>query len=325
MRSISSGRGLLATLMPCALAVACSDPELASELDTDGPPEVVEVAIGNQGASVDPNGNALESATYCRDGEEYKVSTFYCPLRRDDTNTPIAGERMFAMIEDARPIDWYASFVFQELLDPDIEDVDGLANGTALAETDPFILTCAGVEQEYIGWYDPSGNHLSYPAGPRLVAQRANFVATGTECEVALREGVVTDKDGEDVPSDQLGPYPFKIAPLSVAASTPGDEEQGVALDTAIEIAFNAPIAFDTLGALITVSTGNTPIAGELSVFVDPDTEVESPEIIVFTPAAPLEPNTSYTIDVADGITDIAGGGLVQEMPFTATFMTGEE
>jgi Bacterial Ig-like domain len=326
MRKISRARGPLATLVPFALAAACGDPELASELDSEGPPEVVEVAVSNETASFDPNGNNWESATFCRDGEDYKVSTFYCPLMRDNTNAPIQGMRVFEMVDDARPIGWYASFVFTELLDGDIEDVEGLEGGTALAASDPFILTCGGVEQEYIGWYDPTGNHLSYPAGPRLVAQGADFVATGSECEVALRDGVVVDKDGEAVPSDQLGPYAFVIAPLSVAATTPADMDEGVTSDSTIDVAFNAPIDFDTAGTRITVSTGGTPIAGAFSVFVDPDTEEESPEIITFTPDSPLAPNTSYTIEVADGITDIAGGALDQgDTPFTASFVTGEE
>lgn len=346
MRTISSGRGLLATLMPCALALACSDPELASELDPDGPPEIVEVAVSNESANFDPNGNNLESATYCRDGDEYKVSTFYCPLRRDDTNTPIPGRREFETIEDATPMGWYTGFVFTELLDGDIEDVDGLADGTALAASDPFILTCGGVEQEYTGWYDSSGNHLSYPAGPRLVAQIANFVATGSECEVALREGVVVDKDGDAVPSDQLGPYQFKIAAMSVSESSPENEAEGVALDTVIEVSFNAPVDFegtidgtdritvnidpefgeDEDGNRVPIAGTGTPIAGTLSVkSEEEDGEVTvSPEIMVFTPATVLEQETTYSVDVTDGVEDIAGGALAQgDAPFVAAFTTG--
>ena len=215
MHSITRAGGLLATLMPCALGVACSDPELASDLDTEGPPEVLEVNVASETAPGDPNGNAIEAATYCRPGDQYKVNTLYCPLRRNSENKPIAGAREVASpVMDATPAGWHARFIFSELIDPSIEELietDGVITGS-LAQSQPFVLTCGGAEVPYDGWYDPTGNHLSYPPGPSLVAQPLDFIATGTMCEVALRDGVVTDKGGDDVPGDHLGPYEFGIA-----------------------------------------------------------------------------------------------------------------
>jgi Bacterial Ig-like domain len=318
------------TLMPVLLAAACGDPELASELDSEGPPEVLEVNVASESAPTDPNLNAIEAATFCRPGEEFKVNTLYCPLDRDEENAPIPGARAVdGPVVDATPMAWHARFIFSELIDPSIEeliDTDGVITGS-IAAADPFVLTCGGAEEPYEGWYDPTGNHLSYPPGPGLVVFANNFIATGTACQVSLRDGVVTDKDGEGVPGDHLGPYDFSIAPLSVGASTPEDATEGVAVDINVEIAFNAPINLDTTDTLIVlVDADGNPVAGTLDFKRDPKTdEITNEEIIVFNPDADLAPGVAYTVTVDDGIEDIAGGLLAQEEPFTASFTTAAE
>jgi hypothetical protein len=328
MHSITRAGGLLATLMPCVLGVACSDPELASDLDTDGPPEVLEVNVSSETAPGDPNGNAIEAATFCRPGDEFKVNTLYCPLRRNSENKPIPGARELASpIEDATPMGWHVRFIFTELLDPSIEELvetDGVISGS-IAASQPFVLSCDGNELPYEGWMDPTGNHLSYPPGPSLVVHATEFIATGTACQVSLVEGVVTDKDGDAVPGDQRGPYEFSIAPLTVGESSPEDGTDGVAVDTAIEISFNAPITLDSTNTRIVVLDGDTEVPGVTSFKLDPKTgEVSNEEIIVFTPDADLAPGTEYTVTVADDIADAAGGLLAQDEPFTATFTTAE-
>jgi len=325
---ISRARGLLASLMPVAVVAACGDPELASELDSEGPPDVVEVNVASESADTDPNGNAIEAATYCRPGEEYKVSNFYCELERDDENKPIPGDRAVdGPILDATPIDWHVRFIFTELLDPSIEelvDTDGVISGS-IADSQPFVLTCGGEELVYEGWLDTTGNHLSYPPGPSLVVHATEFIATSSACQVSLAEGVVTDKDGEAVPEDQRGPYDFSIAALAVGESVPEDGTEGVAVDADIEISFNAPIALGTTNDLIVVAADDVPVPGTLAFKTDEKTgEVSNEEIIVFTADADLAAGTEYTITVTDGIEDAAGGLLEQEEPFVATFTTAE-
>jgi hypothetical protein len=314
--------------MPVALVAACSDPELASELDSEGPPDVVEVNVASESAPGDPNGNAIEAATYCRPGEEFKVNTLYCPLRRNSENKPIPGARELAgPVLDATPMGWHVRFIFTELLDPSIEELvetGGVISGS-IAASQPFVLSCNDTELVYEGWLDPTGNHLSYPPGPSLVVHATEFVATGSACQVSLAGGVVTDKDGEAVPSDQRGPYDFSIAPLAVGESSPEDGTEGVAVDADIEVSFNAPIGLDSTNDLIVVAAGDTPVTGTLDFKRDAKTgEVSNEEIIVFNPDADLAAGTEYTITVADGIADAAGGLLAQDEPFTATFTTAE-
>jgi hypothetical protein len=325
--SISRARGLLATLAPFALAAACGDPELTSNLDSEGPPDLVEVNVVNQTAATDPNGNAIESATYCRPGDEFKVNTFYCPLARDDEDAPIPGDRAVEVpVADARPLDWHVRIIFTELLDPDVEDlveVGGNAVGS-LAETQPASLRCGGAPIPYDGWYDPTGNHLAFPPGPSLVVTPGEFVATSTSCEISIVDGAVTDKVGEAVPADQLGPYEFAIASLGVTGSSPADGSEGVAVDSIVEIGFNAPIDIDSVADGVVLTTGGTEVVGTIDYKQDPETEEVTSTVLTFTPDAVLAASTSYTVTVIDGITDIAGGALAQKEPFSATFTTGE-
>ena len=324
MRTITRACGLLAILVPLALGAACSDPELASELDTEGAPEVLEVNVRSETAPTDPNGNAIEAATYCRPGDEFAVSVFYCPLERDSENKPIQGDReVDSPIMDATPIGWHVRVIFAELLDPDVEDlveVDGVITGS-LAGTQPFTLRCGGVDIEYDGWYDPTGNFLSYPPGPSLVATPIDFIASGTaDCEIEV--GDVIDKDGDAVPSDQRGPYAFGIAALSVQ-SDPEDAAEGIDPAAPIVLQFNAPIDLATVADRITVNDGTADVTFTVNFLTDPKTgEVSDESAVVVTPDAPLTAATMYTVTVDAGIADIAGGPLNEAVTFT--FTTGE-
>ena len=331
MRSTWRACGLLPALTALAVGAACSDPDLPSELNEEGPPEVVEVNVRTESAVVgdgDPTGlQAGESATFCRDGDEYRVNLVYCPEARDANNTPRPGIRAIAEVADANPNDWYVRIIFDELLDPSVEDLITDADGTTtghINRTQPVVLRCGGVELAYDGYYEPSGNHLSYPPGPGLVVDPNEFIATGTQdCEVTIVE--LTDKDGETVESGQVGPYSFGIAPLRVSTTDPADESTGIGLDAEVQVVFNAPIDLETVGDFITLADadGNEVEVEEANYLLDDEGQVSDTTVVVLTPTAPLAPDTAYTVTVADGIADIAGGALVQEEPFTATFTTG--
>jgi hypothetical protein len=346
MRSFRRALGLLAASAPLALAVACADPDLKSELVTEGPPEVTEVNVLSEGMILaDPTFLRLgEAATFCREGD-YKVNNVYCPEARDETMKPIEGERGTDPVLDVMPYaaalgmedftaggmlpNWHVRFVFDELLDPSvetIEEVDGLMFGS-LAETQPVDISCEGADLTYDGFYDPSGNHLSYPPGPGLVVQVTDFVATSSSCEVSIVSGAVTDKDGESVPSNQAGPYEFGIAPLAIYSTAPADTEEGVATDAPITIELNAPIDLDSVAAAITFEDeGGTAVPFTVQyALADP----EFPEagtldnIVELVPNAPLDPTAMYTVTINSGIADIAGGELTTD-PVVIGFTTGE-
>jgi hypothetical protein len=365
MRSFRTASRLLATAL-LTLGAACSDPELASDLQPEGDPHVVEVNVYSEGSVfglTDPSGFGLllgEAATFCRQGTEFKVNSNYCPEARDEIGAPIRGEREVAPLMDVVPYSqqfgsatfWHVRIIFDELLDPDIEDpiMDDMGNIVAwtIAETQPVELTCGGVDVAYDGFYDPSGNWLTFPPGPALVVQATEFVATGTaDCEVSLKDGAVTDKDGNEVPSDELGPYTFGLAPLTLYGTDPTDSgdpampSSGVDPAGSIFLNFAAPVDVTTIASRITFedSEGN-PVPFTVTEIDPLDPEMtpvpEEDRIFIFiVPDAPLDENTVYTVTIAseegDAITDIAGGELVLFDPATGeptttntiTFQTG--
>ena len=335
MRTYRAVTALLAAAASCALTVACSEPGLSSDLQTEGPPEVVEVNVLSEGSvfgDTDPDGLLLgEAATYCRPGERYKVHTTYCPLARDEIDAPIPGDREVEPLMDTVPYGpvlgfnsiWHVRIIFDELLDPSVEDLVTDETGTTfgtLAETQPVILRCGGAELPYDGFYDPSGNWLTFPPGPALVIQTGEFVASGTsDCEVEIREGAVEDKDGNPVPEGQLGPYDFGIAALSVYSTDPVDQAEGVSpegdeLGQVAIIELGAPIDLASVAGNVTLADAEgNPVSGTLGYYVaeptDPTSEVAN--MIAFTPDAPLAEETVYVLTISNGITDIEGGALV--------------
>ena len=348
MRSFRRALGLLAASAPLALAVACADPDLKSDLVTEGPPEVTEVNVLSESAIFSYfNGSLVagEGATFCRVGEQYKVNQLYCPLERDSTMKPIPGQREIAPLADAEPFaqalgmedvtsqgelpNWHVRFIFDELINSDVEDVidvgDGVMYGT-IAETQPVTISCNDVDLSYDGFYDPSGDHLSYPPGPALVAQVTDFIATGSSCQAAIKDGAVSDQDGNSIPSDQLGPYEFQIAPLSIYSTDPADATTGVTADSTVTIELNAPIDLATVAAAITFETdAGDPVAFTVqNALADPADPAAGtiPNLVELVPNADLDAGTAYVVTIDSGIADIAGGALTLDAPMTITFET---
>jgi hypothetical protein len=360
MRSFRTASTLLATALlslgTLGTLGACSDPELASDLQTEGDPHVVEVNVFSEGSVfglTDPSGFGLllgEAATFCRPGSEFKVNTSYCPEARNDIGEPQRGEREVAPITDTLPYSqqfgsatfWHVRIIFDELLDPDVEDLitddEGEVIGGTIADTQPVTLTCGGVDVAYDGFYDPSGNWLTFPPGPALVIQALDFVASSTQdCEVSINSGAVTDKDGNEVPSDELGPYTFGIAPMTLYGTDPAvtgplsDEEfadteadfatcepvptnateaeqclatTGVDPTGAVTISFAAPVDIATVAPHITFEDADgTPVPFTVTEVdpLDPDmTPVpEQDRITAFiVPDDPLADETFYVVTI---------------------------
>lgn len=199
--------GKKAPLFFAGALVACGAPELNSELNTEGPPEVTEVNV-----SLD---NGAEVAMFCTPDLDLNVHTGYC-----------GADRSVDPVMDGEPVGAEVRIVFDELLDPNVETLyDPGPNDDPIAtldDTDPVTVTCNGTEVAYDGFYAPSGNHITSRPGPALVVVIEEFAGTAVDCDITLKD-VITDKDGNAVPSDQRGPdlYTFTVAPLKVAATQP--------------------------------------------------------------------------------------------------------
>ena len=252
---VNRTRGVVWATSGVLALVGCTDPAQKTDLRPAGPPEVLAVLVMNDAA-----GNLSEGTTFCKVGDSFRpgldntvdgVGHQLCP---DDLSMGVDE------LTDANPTNWYVRVMFDELLDPNVEDLvpildaTGMDTGTVagtLANTQPFTLQCQSVnggtlvDIPYDGYYSPAGNKISWPVGPSLVVvpSSPSLVATQSECQITLKDNI-KDKDGNPVPADQRGPYKFKIAPVAaIAADTApadGDKVDGVA--AGVDITFNTNI-----------------------------------------------------------------------------------
>lgn len=224
---------------------ACDDPTARTDLRPEGPPEVLAVLVMN-----DPFG-LYETATYCKVGDEKRPSLVGTPdfnalqicdtdlnnpagYREDNPDTPEVEDTFVAAgVEDAAPTFWYSRIMFDELLDPDVEELveitDADGNGTGqfagtLANTRPVTLTCGGAEVPYDGYYSPSGNNVTWPLGPSLFIAPLDpsVIPAGSTCEITLRPEVVKDKQG--VSTADTGPFSFGLQALAFLGFDAEDE-----------------------------------------------------------------------------------------------------
>lgn len=218
------------------LAGACNDPEQNSDLRPSGPPEVLTVLVMN-----DPVAMLGEQATYCKPDDEKRPAQVGLP---DFTISTVCDPDLAVAAEpvtDAYPDGWYVRIMFDELLDPNIEelteilDENGAGTDTftgSIANTQPVTLQCESigggfVDVPYDGYYSPAGNRESWPLGPSLVIKPNDptVVATGKNCRVTLNDNVV-DKNGEAVPAEQRGPFEFRLATVQPIFSAPADGDE---------------------------------------------------------------------------------------------------
>lgn len=108
-------------------------------------------------------------------------------------------------------------------------------------------------------------------------------------------------------------------AQLFVVDTNPTDSATGVPVDNAISVTFNMavdPSTVDNSTYVVRRTSDGSPVSGSFS-FASGDT------VVTFTPSAPLEPLTSYTVTLpANSIRDATyETGLLE--PYTFTFTTG--
>ena len=308
--ALATGAGLL--------MLACSDPGLNTDLNTDGPPEVTIVTVLSEAGStyIPALGPVPEVATFCIQDADAKVHRDFCPDGEAATT-----------VMDAVPVGWYLRVVFSELLNADMveelidTDDDGIDDWATIVNTQPVTLTCGGGAVAYDGFYDPSGNDVTFPPGPALVIQPTEFVATGTtDCSVTVGTDVVQDKDGNTVSVSLLGPHAFGIATMSVAGTDPEDGSEGTDPTVAPLVAFNAYVDMATIGGQLTLNDGVADVAVTLEV------DADDPTIVNIVPdAGMLAEDTTYTLTLLmdNTITDELGGELLMSEDLVFSFTTG--
>jgi hypothetical protein len=263
-----------AVALASTLAIgACGPGNQPSALRPDGPPEVLTVDLPAPDPRISTGeeapGSLIELATFCKTqgpndgakgaGDPQRPGVILTGETYDLTVCPADDTMPVQPLTNVDPSTWYVRIQFDELLDPSIEDLvpitdaNGNPTGTSmgtLKNTQPVTLQCASstgqggmVDIPYDGYYDPSGDSVSYPLGPSLVIQTADptLVATGSMCQITLKTNI-KDKDGNQVPTDQLGPYTWSIGTIAVSAITPMDGSMVDPIAAGVDLTFNAVI-----------------------------------------------------------------------------------
>lgn len=333
MPRLTRTQGLMAVGLGFAM-VSCSLDATNSDLITEGNPRVITVTVLSESAGA-------EAATYCAglDSGE-KLNEYYCPTRQQDVENYPAPP-----VTDAVPIDWKLRLIFNEHLQADaVEDLlpcvdvnhngqcdagdedDGYAHGS-LANTQPVTLTCGGEAVSYDGYYQITGNHLTYPGGPALVIEPIfpdGFVATGTQdCQVTVNSDV-RGKDNNTV--DQPGPYTFGIADLAIVDTAPapppdGEDPEEVDPTASLVVEFNAYVNPDTLDGTILLDEVDADDNVVASVPITMSLAGVGQRVLV-APVDPLTEGARFRLTVMSGVEDIKGGALVMDAPYQVVFTT---
>ena len=310
-------QGAFAAIGAFALIAACDDPSARTELRPEGDPEVLAVLVLNDSVS-----GLVEGAAYCAVGDEKRPSLVGLP---DFTTSQVCPEDLSQpapMLTNAAPDTFYVRIMFDELLDPNIEELipildendqeTGSFTGT-LINTQPVTFKCTGVDGQsydvpYDGYYSPSGNNVTWPLGPSLVIKQLGefVIPTNSECEITLKDNI-TDKDGNPVPANQRGPYKFRVAPITPIFIDPadGDEVNPSALYVDnVYVQFNTAVdetSFCDEGAAMDECEFEfTPDLGGAGVF--PLVLIGfTPAEFVFYPNEPAMEKTEYTFQFKEG------------------------
>jgi hypothetical protein len=334
---IGRTQGLLAATA-CVLVGACSDPEERSDLRPRGAPEVLTVLVANDAAG----DGILEGATFCKLNDDKRPGLVPALLAANpDAPAQVCPDALgtgATEVTDAVPLGWYVRIQFDELLDPDIEDLIEIPNSElmkgSLARTQPVTLACAGANVPYDGFYNVSGNSLTWPLGPSLFIAPVDeetyaSIPTGSECTVTIAADRVFDKDGVRVPDAQVGPYTFRLADLDLLGTDPGQPRDPTMPGTAapedpLVLTFNAQIEVTSLSpAAVSIQevtacdgTGAVDKVAEISPHGSGD-DLDKTSIEISDAAAPGEtaflPEKLYLITFvgANVRQNIVGGGNV--------------
>jgi hypothetical protein len=153
--------------------------------------------------------------------------------------------------------------------------------------------------------YSGTANALTFTPNPALAA--GVYTATITNAATDLSGNALTATGGLPLSwsftvgttTATAGPYITLTSPLDTATSVPLNQAVSATFSTPMTSGTFSPSTFTLTGPTGTAITGGT-------YFYNSSTQVET-----YTPPANLLPNTTYTVDITNGVTDSSGNKLV--------------
>jgi hypothetical protein len=288
-------QGFLAAASVTAVFSGCDDPVQGTDLRPEGPPEVLAVLVMS-----DQLLNLHETAVFCKQGDEKRPGLVGLPdftadqICPEDLSqgvdpatapgalypTPLNDDPNFLGADPNGLPGWHVRIMFDELLDPTVEDLREIVDGNcepldvplfkgSLKDTQPVTLECENTtgnfeQLEYNGYYVPNGNRVTWPLGPSLFINPGHYdadgrftpdslntpsgdvIPPGAECRVTIRDTVV-DKSGNAVPTEQRQ-YSFFVEKLKMYSATPDGEESNANVAW-FTLQFSAPVDYASLDA----------------------------------------------------------------------------
>ena len=301
---------IAAAAFTSAVLAGCTDPDQPTDLRKDGPPRVTAVTVmSDLETAADPNpaglGRIVETATFCRLGDVKRPGLVGLPDIRivqvcpDDLKMG-ADE---SGVAEAAPPTWFTRVVFDELLDPSIEDLvlldptnpQSITIGT-LKNTQPVTLKCNNVDVPYDGYYVPNGNRNSWPIGPALFIQplSSTSVPTGSSCTVSIKD-TVHNKAGQAVADEKQ--FNFKLAGMVQRFVSAGgqqiENDAPEATDGSVAMDPDAPLEFFWTAAIrTTIAPADIVITAAPNLNVsatNPDGDVNA-AVCAGTAGTPVDP-----------------------------------
>jgi hypothetical protein len=318
---------------------ACTDPVQRTDLRPPGPPQVLTVTVMNVQEDDGPfvcSIGCFETATFCKLNDDKRPGLVGLP---DFSTSQICDDDLSKgadMVVDAVPTAWFARIEFDRLLDPTVEDLipildpdtmqpTGQSTGT-IAMTQPVALKCNGVDVPYDGFYDPSGNNVTYPLGPSIRFQPTDLsvIPTGAMCEITIKD-VVKGKNGNPIDPDSVGgggKFQWKLADLTLLGTDPvGDPTAPdiITPDAPLVVTFNGFIDPASITpAKVSIVEANpdcTPVTGgPANVAVIAADQADPTSVDISTSLATAGnawvDGKNYLVTFVDGSTasDVAGG-----------------
>jgi len=186
---------------------------------------------------------------------------------------------------------------------------------------DPVSITAAGFGLIDNETNQPVAGEITVDPDFRRVTMVPEYPLALARSHTLKVDGDLTDLAGNPLGSDQVITFTTALSRDITAprwtATNPSHDQSGVPLNTRITLAFDEPLYAGDLSGSITVrvETTQTAVRGSLAL------EQENRRV-VFVPDPDLTANTTYTIEIGEGLRDSAGNPLIN--PGTSTFTTGD-